>query len=431
MGSARAQGANEGKRLGDHDAGGRSGARTRPSSQRLFAAVVELVSNGASTPFKRTARRYSLCAEDAEDAYQRALEILITKAPTDDPEQLRPWLQTVIKHEALAVRRQRERQLPAGEDPVLELAETARAPDEEAAEHERAARTGQALAELKLSEVQCMLLKALGYSYDEIAQRTGFSWTKVNRSLTEGRRRFLDRFDQIETGRHCRRFEPLLSAVSDGEATDEQTRSLQRHLRACTSCRALLRGYRAAPARVAELVPPALALPVLQKAGWWSRLHDGLATAIGERAGALGFKLQQTGEMVTAQKAAAVVASTAAIAGGGAAIEKHVVEPERSTRSEKLAERRAPDATPPSQPAAAEPATPAEQPTPSPEPQREAPGPAPADEFGPESAEPAADPVAEGAVRSPVGRSAAGPGGFESRDPGGKAASSGGGEFGP
>ena len=128
-----------------------------------------------------------------------------------------------------------------------------------------------------------MLLKALGYSYDEIAERTGFSWTKVNRSLTEGRRSFLDRFQQIETGRHCRRFEPVLSAASDGEATSEQTRLLEQHLRACQSCRALLRGYRAAPARVAELVPPALVLPALHKAGWWSRVHDGIAHAMGER----------------------------------------------------------------------------------------------------------------------------------------------------
>ena len=60
---------------------------------------------------RRTARRYSLCADDAEDAYQRALEILLTKAPTDDPRELIRWTQTVTKHEALAMRRNRERLL--------------------------------------------------------------------------------------------------------------------------------------------------------------------------------------------------------------------------------------------------------------------------------------------------------------------------------
>ena len=29
---------------------------------------------------RRTARRYSLCADDADDAYQRAVEILLTKS---------------------------------------------------------------------------------------------------------------------------------------------------------------------------------------------------------------------------------------------------------------------------------------------------------------------------------------------------------------
>src|SRR5262245_48183901 len=60
---------------------------------------------------RRTARRFSICAEDAEDAFQRALEILLTKAPPGDANELIRWMQTVTKHEALAIRRGRERQL--------------------------------------------------------------------------------------------------------------------------------------------------------------------------------------------------------------------------------------------------------------------------------------------------------------------------------
>ena len=54
--------------------------------------------------FRRTARRYSICADDAEDAYQRALEILLTKAPPIEGDALVRWMQTVTKREALAVR---------------------------------------------------------------------------------------------------------------------------------------------------------------------------------------------------------------------------------------------------------------------------------------------------------------------------------------
>src|SRR5438105_8862211 len=52
----------------------------------------------------RTARRYPLCADDAQDAYQRALEIFVKRADSLDRENAAPWLRTVIKHEALAVR---------------------------------------------------------------------------------------------------------------------------------------------------------------------------------------------------------------------------------------------------------------------------------------------------------------------------------------
>ena len=43
-----------------------------------------------------TARRYSATPEDAEDAYQRGLEILLAKAPTADEAELVPWLKTVV-----------------------------------------------------------------------------------------------------------------------------------------------------------------------------------------------------------------------------------------------------------------------------------------------------------------------------------------------
>ena len=66
---------------------------------------------------RRTARRYSLCADDAEDAYQRAVEILLTKSLPVDPRHLAAWMQVVTRREALAVRRARERLLgPISDD---------------------------------------------------------------------------------------------------------------------------------------------------------------------------------------------------------------------------------------------------------------------------------------------------------------------------
>jgi RNA polymerase sigma factor (sigma-70 family) len=158
--------------------------RRRPTTEETFAAAVDLATRGSSS-FKRFARRYSLCAADAEDAYQRSLEILLTKAPTANRTELRAWLHTVIKHEALALRRQRERALAGSDGGELPdpRGESSPALDEEASGRERVHQTAEALAHLKQSELQCLLLKALGYSYDEIARRTGYSWTNVLRTL--------------------------------------------------------------------------------------------------------------------------------------------------------------------------------------------------------------------------------------------------------
>ena len=159
--------------------------------------------------------------------------------------------------------------------------------------------------------------------------KTGFSWTKVNRSISEGRKRLFERFAQLESGKLCVRFQTLLSTASDGEAGPDDERLLKAHLRACGGCRAALRDYRTIPARVAELLPPAALLPALERESWWTRLHDSLAFWVADRSGAIGHKLQQVGDAVSAQKATAVVASTAALT-GGAVVGERVVEKPRS-----------------------------------------------------------------------------------------------------
>src|SRR4051812_19463711 len=50
----------------------------------------------------RVARRHSWCADDAEDAYQRAVEIFLRHAGRLDREAVGGWLRTVTKHEAMA-----------------------------------------------------------------------------------------------------------------------------------------------------------------------------------------------------------------------------------------------------------------------------------------------------------------------------------------
>jgi DNA-directed RNA polymerase specialized sigma24 family protein len=79
----------------------------KSAAARKRAAVETYARNESA--LRRTARRFSLCEDDADEALQRALEILLRKAPSSDPRELVKWTQTVVKHEALAVRRERER----------------------------------------------------------------------------------------------------------------------------------------------------------------------------------------------------------------------------------------------------------------------------------------------------------------------------------
>src|SRR5215208_6347384 len=235
---------------------GRREEDERPEAQ-LSAAALALVECHAGQ-IMATARRYAATPEDAEDAYQRGLEILLTKAPSTREDDLVPWLKTVVKHEAFALRKQRERHgVPTERDELT----PAHADTHEHVERlDRLQRGAEALQRLKPAEMRCLVLLAQGHSYAEICAITGFTYTKVNRCLAEGRQSFMSRIDGIESGAECERLAPLVSAAADGEASAEDMLVLKRHLRGCLACRAALRDARSVPARVAALAPAGVVL---------------------------------------------------------------------------------------------------------------------------------------------------------------------------
>ena len=236
-------------------------------------AAVELIAQHGNS-LRRTARRYSLNTEDAEDAYQRSLEILLTKAPDIPMNELVRWTHTVIKHEALAVRRNRERMLggvpqsaedPGREDWVALIPATTDGPDVQAEHGERIARSREALQTLKPAELRALTLLAEGYSYAEIGEITGFSRTKVNRCLAEGRESFRKLFARSEDGSRCAEMRPLISAFCDGEVGAGDIDAVREHLRACAGCRATMRSYRATPGAAAALAPVLPARTLLER----------------------------------------------------------------------------------------------------------------------------------------------------------------------
>ena len=68
------------------------------------ARRVEAMVSRHGAALLRVANQFSLCHDDALDAYQRALEIYLRRMDTLEPATEGAWLRVVVKHEAMAIR---------------------------------------------------------------------------------------------------------------------------------------------------------------------------------------------------------------------------------------------------------------------------------------------------------------------------------------
>jgi RNA polymerase sigma factor (sigma-70 family) len=205
----------------------------------------------------RVANQFSLCHDDALDAYQRGLEIYLRRLDTVDRATEGAWLRVVVKHEAMAIRRARQESVDRDDVDLDEsVSPGLRAVEDVVAGGERVDRSVEALKALKPDEARALLLKAEGLSYQEIGKRFGWSYTKVNRSITEGRKRFLSVFGEIESGDACETYSEALSALANGSATSAQVVSIRPHLRHCAACRATVREMRFSRAKRLALFGP-------------------------------------------------------------------------------------------------------------------------------------------------------------------------------
>ncbi len=145
---------------------------------------------------RRQARRHAELSEDAEDALSSACVLFIERYRGDcDP---LAWLQTTVKREAWRIRRRASRRREVSLDapcagvedgcPWVE-AVPAESPEPEvmAIRCEELREREALLGELKPDERQALVLLALGFSYAEICEICSWTYTKVNRSIAEGR----------------------------------------------------------------------------------------------------------------------------------------------------------------------------------------------------------------------------------------------------
>jgi RNA polymerase sigma factor (sigma-70 family) len=303
------------------------GGRSSPAEELILRTVA-----AHAESLLRTARRHSICVDDAHDAYQRALEIFMSHADRLDPDRAAGWLHVVVKREAQAIRKSRKRLVTTSEV-NFDLHESRRVPtpEEQLMSFDLVSRSAEALQRLKPQELRALWLKAQGHSYNDIGAITGWSYTKVNRCLTEGRKSFLERYAGIESGAECERWAPVISAMVDGEATPEQILELRPHLRNCPGCRATLKALRDSSAPLSAVLPIPLAVTAGVSGGGehlsslFMRTYEAFAGGVHERAVHSVTKAQAAIEAAAAGKVAAVAASAAAVAGGGnATVERSV-----------------------------------------------------------------------------------------------------------
>jgi RNA polymerase sigma factor (sigma-70 family) len=270
-----------------------SNSQQDPTNEQRRRAVAALM--GRAPVLVRYAARYAACLDDAEDAYQRAMEIALTKAPTVEPRRLMAWVYTVVRHEAMAVARERRRE-PLGR--VADVAETAdgrvaegHAPDVAAEWRQRYLGVQEAMAALSDSQRTCLMLQSAGLSYRQIHEATGLTHRQIERSISRGRSRLRAWEGELASGAACERLRPALERAIAREASGRERARLERHVRACQPCRTALARRYAASETLAGLVPIGLVAGSTEAAGladpgiivgYWDRIGSAVLARIGQ-----------------------------------------------------------------------------------------------------------------------------------------------------
>ena len=281
--------------------------------------------------FIRFAARYTHSIEDAEDAYQRAMEIALTSAPVTDADMLITWLHTIIRREAalLARVRQREEPIPAEDLDQTITARSAQAtsPDAIVEWRERYRGLQDAWSGLNDEQKVCLLLRSRGVSRSEIQTLTGFSQRKVHRSIIEGRASLTAWEVRMASGDECEPIRQLIDTVLDGESSGRDRRVLSRHINHCPACRATYRAQRDQLRLLGSLVPTVLVgAEILQSAPpdpslaltWWDRLS---ASATVKSAQAVQVMMDLPALASSKAGAGAIAAAAAGVVGTPLAID--------------------------------------------------------------------------------------------------------------
>ena len=167
---------------------------SQPESEQAGrrAAILEQALTEARAALRRQARRHAPGEAEAEDALQEAsVDFLRAYDGPAGVDAVR-WLNVAIKHRAWEQghkqRRARQRTaIEADDGPEIQIPAGSADPAERVVRTEEVERFMAAMMALKPDERTALLLFGLGCSYRDICERQGWTYTKVNRCIAEGR----------------------------------------------------------------------------------------------------------------------------------------------------------------------------------------------------------------------------------------------------
>jgi RNA polymerase sigma factor (sigma-70 family) len=167
--------------------------------QRTRAELLDQVMRSHGRQLWLQARKFTNCDADADDALEDACIAFLRYFPVGPDNRCYRWMMTTVKHAAFAIGKRNAALRRRDAAPIsAELREgwwDSSIPDptasvEEQVEDRLWVRTcGELLGELKPAERTALSLVAFGLSYREIAARQGWTATKTNRCINEGRAR--------------------------------------------------------------------------------------------------------------------------------------------------------------------------------------------------------------------------------------------------
>jgi RNA polymerase sigma factor (sigma-70 family) len=168
----------------------------QPIAARHRSQLLEELLRTNGRCLRHQAFRHSESAEAAEEALQEAAVQFLRCFEGVSVDHAVRWMMTTVKRCAWAITREARRRQPL----ILSSTDTndraeqsfiardaSPGPEELAERHDEHAETIHAFERLKPDERTALLMLGLGCSYREIQDRRGWTRTKVNRCLAEGR----------------------------------------------------------------------------------------------------------------------------------------------------------------------------------------------------------------------------------------------------